>query len=172
MTFVGVAHPLHADGLTAAASHAGVDPAILWSVVTVETSGCGFLPDRRPCILFERHIFRTRTGQRFDTAHPGISGSPGGYGPAGAHQYERLEEAIACDRATASRPRWRLFRRFCARDSQARAINTLGSFFGISMDGGTDGQQCPLVAEALVRERPASELSRPRTRSAATAPLR
>jgi len=101
MTFVGVAHPLHADGLTAAASHAGVDPAILWSVVTVETSGCGFLPDRRPCILFERHIFRTRTGQRFDTAHPGISGSPGGYGPAGAHQYERLEEAIACDRRAA-----------------------------------------------------------------------
>jgi peptidoglycan hydrolase-like protein with peptidoglycan-binding domain len=101
MTFVGVAHPLHADGLTAAASHAGVDPAVLWSVVTVETSGCGFLPDRRPCILFERHIFRTRTGQRFDTAHPGISGSPGGYGPAGAHQYERLEEAIACDRRAA-----------------------------------------------------------------------
>jgi len=101
MTFLGAAHPLHADGLIAAAEHAGVDPAVLWSVVTVETSGCGFLPDRRPCILFERHIFSTRTGRRFDTAHPGISGSPGGYGPAGAHQYERLEEAIACDRRAA-----------------------------------------------------------------------
>jgi peptidoglycan hydrolase-like protein with peptidoglycan-binding domain len=101
MTFVGAAHPLRADGLTAAAAHAGVDPAVLWSVVTVETSGCGFLPDRRPGILFERHIFSTRTGRRFDTAHPGISGSPGGYGPAGAHQYERLEKAIACDRRAA-----------------------------------------------------------------------
>jgi hypothetical protein len=101
MTFLGAAHPLHADGLTAAAAHAGVDPAVLWSVVTVETSGCGFLPDRRPCILFERHIFSSRTGRRFDTVHPGISGSPGGYGPAGAHQYERLEEAIACDRRAA-----------------------------------------------------------------------
>jgi peptidoglycan hydrolase-like protein with peptidoglycan-binding domain len=101
MTFVGAAHPLHADGLTAAAVHAGVDPAVLWSVVTVETSGCGFLPDRRPCILFERHIFSTRTERRFDAAHPAISGSAGGYGPPGDHQYERLEEAIACDRRAA-----------------------------------------------------------------------
>jgi hypothetical protein len=29
---------------------------VLWSVVVVETSGCGFLPDRRPRILFERRI--------------------------------------------------------------------------------------------------------------------
>ena len=76
--FVGAAHPLHADGLTAAAEHAGVDPAVLWSVVLVETSGCGFLPDRRPGSLFERHIFSQRTARRFDTAHPGISGSAGG----------------------------------------------------------------------------------------------
>jgi len=99
--FVGAAHPLHADGLTAAAEHAGVDPAVLWSVVLVETSGCGFLPDRRPGILFERHIFSQRTARRFDTAHPGISGSAGGYGQSGAHQYDRLEEAIACDRRAA-----------------------------------------------------------------------
>jgi peptidoglycan hydrolase-like protein with peptidoglycan-binding domain len=101
MTFVGAAHPLHADGLTAAAAHAGVDPAVLWSVVVVETSGCGFLPDRRPDILFERHIFSARTGRRFDASHPAISGSAGGYGAAGAHQYERLAEAIACDRRAA-----------------------------------------------------------------------
>jgi peptidoglycan hydrolase-like protein with peptidoglycan-binding domain len=99
--FVGTALPLQRDGLTAAATHIGVDPAVLWSVVLVETAGCGFLPDRRPDILFERHIFSSRTGRRFDASHPGISGSPGGYGPAGAHQYERLEEAIACDRRVA-----------------------------------------------------------------------
>ena len=98
MNFAGAARPLHSDGLTAAAKHVGVDPAALWTVVVVETSGCGFLPDRRPCILFERHIFSTRTGRRFDAAHPGISGSAGGYGQPGAHQYERLEEAIACGR--------------------------------------------------------------------------
>ena len=100
-TFVGAARPLQKEGLIAAAEHAGVDPAVLWSVVIVETSGCGFLPDRRPCILFERHIFSSRTYRRFDAAHLGISGSAGGYGQPGAHQYERLEEAIACDRRAA-----------------------------------------------------------------------
>jgi len=98
-TFVGAARPLNSCGLTAAATHIGVDPAVLWSVVLVETAGCGFLPDRRPDILFERHS--SRTGRRFDAAHPGISGSPGGYGQAGAQQYERLEEAIVCDRRAA-----------------------------------------------------------------------
>ena len=100
MDFIGAARPLQTDGLTAAATHAGVDPTVLWSVVVVETSGCGFLPDRRPTILFERHIFSTRTGGRFDAAHPGISGPAGGYQP-GAHQYERLEKAIACGRRAA-----------------------------------------------------------------------
>jgi hypothetical protein len=102
MTFIGAAHPLNSDGLTAAAAHIDVEPAVLWSVVTVETAGCGFLPDRRPTILYERHIFSNRTDGRFDAAHPGISGHPaGGYGPSGAHQYERLEEAVACDRLAA-----------------------------------------------------------------------
>ena len=102
MTFVGAAHPLDSDGLSAAAAHIGVEPAVLWSVVTVETAGCGFLPDRQPTILFERHIFSNRSGRRFDAAHPGISGHPGGnYGPLGAHQYKRLEEAISCDRRAA-----------------------------------------------------------------------
>jgi hypothetical protein len=101
MRFVGAAHPLHQEGLAAAAEHVGVDPAVLWSVLSVETAGCGFLADRRPTILFERHIFSNRTGRRFDAAHPGISGPAGGYGPPGAHQYERLEGAIACDRRAA-----------------------------------------------------------------------
>jgi peptidoglycan hydrolase-like protein with peptidoglycan-binding domain len=101
MTFAGAALPLSREGLTVAAAQAGVDPAVLWSVVVVETSGCGFLPDRRPLILFERHIFSRKTGRRFDASNPGISGPPGGYGRAGTHQYNRLEEAIACDRRAA-----------------------------------------------------------------------
>ncbi len=54
MSFTGTALPLDPDGLAAAAAHVGVDPVLLWTVVAVETSGCGFLPDRRPAILFER----------------------------------------------------------------------------------------------------------------------
>src|SRR5262245_45938881 len=99
--FAGTAHPLNRDGLVAAAEHVGIRPALLWSVVAVETSGCGFLPDRRPAILFERHIFSSRTGRRFDGSHPDISGPPGGYGPPGAPQYRRLEAAIVCDRTAA-----------------------------------------------------------------------
>jgi hypothetical protein len=101
MAFVGAALPLNREGLTVAAQHVDVEPAVLWSVVVVETSGCGFLPDRRPSILFERHIFSARTQHRFDASHAAISGSAGGYGPPGAHQYERLAEAIACDRRAA-----------------------------------------------------------------------
>jgi peptidoglycan hydrolase-like protein with peptidoglycan-binding domain len=101
MNFVGAARPLHSEGLSAAAAHVGVDPAVLWSVVVVETSGCGFLPDRRPSILFERHVFSARTKRRFDDSHPQISGPAGGYGPPGSHQYDRLIEAIACDRCAA-----------------------------------------------------------------------
>jgi hypothetical protein len=101
MDFAGEARPLHREGLNGAAEHVGVDPAVLWSVVVVQTAGFGFLPDRRPSLLFERHIFSGRTERRFDANHPQISGSAGGYGQPGAHQYERLEEAIACDRRAA-----------------------------------------------------------------------
>lgn len=75
----------------------------VWAVITVETSGFGFLRDRRPQILFERHIFSRQTGGRFDAAHPDISNrSPGGY-RGGAREYERLERAMALDNEAALR---------------------------------------------------------------------
>jgi hypothetical protein len=78
----------------------GVSAPEVWTVLAVETSGCGFLPDRRPQILFERHIFHRLTAGRFDDGD--ISDpSPGGYGPRGAAQYDRLGRAIAKDRAAA-----------------------------------------------------------------------
>lgn len=81
-----------------------IGAAELWSVLTVETSGCGFLPDRRPKILFERHIFRRETGGRFDASNPEISNrTPGGYGALGAYQYDRLQQALALDRKAALR---------------------------------------------------------------------
>lgn len=73
-----------------------VDAASIWAVLEVETSGCGFLEDRRPTILYERHIFHRLTGGRFDD---GDISSPvcGGYGAFGGHQYDRLHRAIALD---------------------------------------------------------------------------
>jgi peptidoglycan hydrolase-like protein with peptidoglycan-binding domain len=48
-----------------------------------------------------RHEFRRRTAGRFDTAYPEISGPPGGYGPGGTHQHDRLLLAIGRDRSAA-----------------------------------------------------------------------
>ncbi|HQT26140.1 MAG TPA: N-acetylmuramidase domain-containing protein [Burkholderiales bacterium] len=85
-----------------AASSIGIDAARIWAVISVETSGTGFLPDRRPKILFERHVFSRLTGGKYDRLHPKISDpDPGGYGDPGAHQYERLQDAMALDRDAA-----------------------------------------------------------------------
>jgi hypothetical protein len=48
MRFVGRASPLSKQGLLEAAAKINTDPISLWAVVSVETSGKGFLPDRRP----------------------------------------------------------------------------------------------------------------------------
>jgi hypothetical protein len=98
--FAGKSEALTQAGLTDAARSLSVNPEELWTVVAVETSGCGFLGDRRPPILFERHIFHRLTGGRFD-AEDVCNPAPGGYGPVGSHQYDRLAEAIALDRAAA-----------------------------------------------------------------------
>jgi hypothetical protein len=94
--------PLSSQGFADAGAGLGVGAAELWAVMSVETSGCGFLPDRRPKILFERHLFSRLTNGQFDADDPDVSNpSPGGYGPGGAHQYDRLAAAIQLDRSAA-----------------------------------------------------------------------
>lgn len=98
--FQGTAFPLSNEGLTAVSELLGVGAAEIWTVVAVETSGCGFLPDRRPQILYERHTFHRLTQGRYDDGD--ISDPlPGGYRADGAHQYERLAKAVALDRMAA-----------------------------------------------------------------------
>lgn len=93
-SFFGRGEPLSTRGVSEAADLLGIPAAVLWAVVTVETAGCGFLPDRRPVVLFERHEFRRRTAGRFDASHPDLSGPPGGYGAPGKHQHGRLATAV------------------------------------------------------------------------------
>jgi hypothetical protein len=94
--------PLSQQGFAAATAALGVGDAELWAVMSVETSGCGFLADKRPKILFERHLFSRLTGGQFDADDPDVSNpAPGGYGPGGAHQYDRLAAAIQFDRSAA-----------------------------------------------------------------------
>ncbi|MBM3570099.1 MAG: DUF3380 domain-containing protein [Alphaproteobacteria bacterium] len=102
IAFVGKGTPLSAAGLNAAAERLGTGAAEIWTVIRVETSGCGFLADRRPKILFERHAFSRASGGRFDAEHPDLSNrQPGGYGTGGAAQYARLERAMALDERAA-----------------------------------------------------------------------
>src|SRR5258708_240890 len=101
MEFAGPATPLSEGDIGNEAQKLGVEPAAIWAVCDVESAGSGFLPDTRPKILFEAHSFHTLTGGRYDRAYPNIS-SPvwdrSLYGASGAHQYDRLTEAISLNR--------------------------------------------------------------------------
>ncbi|MGE0683942.1 MAG: N-acetylmuramidase domain-containing protein, partial [Candidatus Binatia bacterium] len=101
MDFRGQGHPLSDEGMTQICELLGVLDPEVWAVLTVETRGFGFLEDRRPQILFERHIFHRRTNGRFDTGNADISNvKPGGYA-GGSREYLRLEKAIRLDREAA-----------------------------------------------------------------------
>ena len=100
--FAGAAEALTQGGIATFLKVTHTQAADLWAVLAVETSGCGFLPDRRPKILFERHQFHALTRGIYDRAHPDISGPhAGGYGAGGAGQYDRLAKAVALDRENA-----------------------------------------------------------------------
>jgi hypothetical protein len=99
--FTGTATPLTAQGIEACAARLSVHPAEIWTVLRVETRGCGYFADRRPVILFERHVFSRKTGHRFDAQAPDISNPhAGGYG-GGVKEYERLARALALDEQAA-----------------------------------------------------------------------
>jgi len=100
LAFQGDSQALSRTGLDSVANRVGVQAAEIWTVLAVETSGCGYLSDRRPTILFERHIFHRLTNGQYDDGD--ISDpEPGGYGPRGTHQYDRLDLAICKDRIAA-----------------------------------------------------------------------
>lgn len=99
--FEGLAQPLSAAGVAATLDGLEVNAPALWAVLTVETKGCGFLPDRRPAILFERHWFSRMTNRKFDAQAPDVSNpSAGGY-IGGAKEHDRLQQAVALDRPAA-----------------------------------------------------------------------
>lgn len=99
--FAGKARPLSTDPFGQTLAQLQVPAEALWSVIKVETSGCGYLPDRRPKILYERHVFSHRTKGRFDAEAPGISNPDSGGYAGGAAEYYRLGLAMALDRQAA-----------------------------------------------------------------------
>lgn len=101
MNFQSQGRPLSDEGLDQVCSALAVAAPQVWAVLAVETHGFGFLQDRRPQILFERHIFHKLTNGRYDAGNIDISnGKAGGYtGDAG--EYARLEKALRLDREAA-----------------------------------------------------------------------
>ncbi len=100
--FARKGRPLSSEMLAGAATKLSVALPEIWSVLRVETRGSGFLHDRRPAILFERHVFHRLTEGRYDDEAPDLSNAdPGGYVQGGAYQYERLARAMALDRSSA-----------------------------------------------------------------------
>lgn len=100
LEFTGKSRALTAGGLANSANDLGVKAPEIWAVLAVETKGCGFLANRRPPILYERHVFSRLTNGRFDDGDIS-SRTSGGYGPGGMAQYDRLARAMALDRNAA-----------------------------------------------------------------------
>ncbi|HEX5747845.1 MAG TPA: N-acetylmuramidase domain-containing protein [Archangium sp.] len=99
--FIGAATSLTAQGIQACADTLSVHPAELWAVLQIETRGCGYFADRRPAILFERHVFSRGTHGRFDAQAPDISNPKAGGYASGPAEYPRLEKAMALDERAA-----------------------------------------------------------------------
>src|SRR5450759_3249470 len=101
MNFQGEGRPLSDEGLGQICSTLGVSEPEVWAVLTVETRGFGFLQDRRPRILFERHVFHRLTQGRHDSGHADISNAKAGGYAGDAAEYARLEKAMGLDRDAA-----------------------------------------------------------------------
>lgn len=89
----------------AAATQYDVPVASVKTVIEVEASGEGFLPDGRPKILFEAHHFGKRTGYRYNGTNPDVSVRTWDEAKllyrGGEREYDRLEEAKALDERAA-----------------------------------------------------------------------
>lgn len=97
MDFFADGLPITPAGLEYARTTLDVDLAAIWAILDVETGGFGYLPDRCPKVLFERHVFHYVTKGRYDATHPDISNpTPGGY-IGGAGEYARILEAVDLD---------------------------------------------------------------------------
>ncbi|PWC81239.1 N-acetylmuramidase domain-containing protein [Azospirillum sp. TSH64] len=103
LPFAGAARPLVAADIEAAARALGCLPAVVRAVLAVEAGGAPFLPDGRPKILFEAHVFSRLTRGRFNRSNPAVSAPKWDRSlyRGGAGEYERLLVAMRLDREAA-----------------------------------------------------------------------
>lgn len=110
---------LTTHALQQAADHLGVPLAVVQAVNSVESRGTGFLPDGRPVILFERHIFyRQLKTAGADAAaisqkYPALCNPKRGGYVGGAGEWKRLNLAAtlcpAASMAAIEAASWGLF---------------------------------------------------------------
>ncbi|MDR2075723.1 MAG: N-acetylmuramidase family protein [Desulfovibrio sp.] len=102
---------LSSSDIRAAAARIGVDPCAVKAVLSVESSGSGFLPDGRPKILFEGHQFWRELQTRGLDPVPLAKNFPNLVYPrwdkkqyrGGAAEWERLNAAARINRKAALR---------------------------------------------------------------------
>lgn len=95
-----------------AAALLNVEIAAVKAVTMVESSGGGYLPSKRPKILFEAHLFGYNTRQKYTADHPNISSAKWNQAlyKGGEKEYDRLEEAMKLDKSAALKSAsWGLF---------------------------------------------------------------
>ncbi|MDT4841336.1 N-acetylmuramidase [compost metagenome] len=101
MNFQGKGRPLSDEGMDEVCDTLGITESEVWAVLTVETRGFGFLTDRRPQILFERHVFHRLTKGAHAAGNADISNPKAGGYIGGAGEYGRLEKAMQLDKTAA-----------------------------------------------------------------------
>ncbi len=99
--FTGAAEPLTKAGFLGVVEDLGVGVPELLAVLAVESKTCGFLPDRRPLILFERHVFHKRTRGAFASSDADLSHPVAGGYLGMAKEYARIARALKLDRRAA-----------------------------------------------------------------------
>lgn len=107
--------PLGEQAFTEAARALGCEVAAVRAVAEVESRGSGFDAQRRPTLLYERHVFSRNTVPKgkFDATHPEVSFNkpyaPGTFGNT-EQQWRKLGQAYGLDAAAAVRaPSWGMF---------------------------------------------------------------
>jgi hypothetical protein len=139
LEFAGAGTRLSPGDIDAEAKELGCSPAVIRAICDVEAAGAGYLPDGRPKILFEAHVFGRLSAHQWDSAYPNISAPAWDrslYGAAGAHQYDRLAEAIKLNRAAAlESASWGMFQ-IMGSNSAACAYKDVEAFVDAMVNGG------------------------------------
>lgn len=126
-----------------AAKELDVEIAAIRAVAEVEAAGAGFLPDGRPAILYEAHVFHKETGGKHASAKDrrGVAlSSPSWnqklYGATGAAQHNRYEDARALDADAANKAcSWGTFQ-ILGQNHKVCGFNTSQEFVDAMWTGG------------------------------------